>query len=46
MALLDLYDKITLGMEENKFTIALFIDLQKAFDSISHDIMLSYFFIV
>ena len=40
MALLEMYDKLSLGFDENKITIALFIDLQKAFDSISHDILL------
>ena len=40
MALLDLYDRISQNIDDKKFIIGLFIDLQKAFDTINHDILL------
>ena len=40
MALLDLYDKITEAIESNKYVIGLFIDLQKAFDTINYSILI------
>jgi hypothetical protein len=40
MALLDLYDKIREHIENKKYVIGIFIDLQKAFDSIDHQILL------
>ena len=38
-AVTELLGKITKGLEKNKHTIAVFIDLSKAFDTISHDIL-------
>ena len=35
-----LTDDILGGLNENKFTIASFIDLKKAFDTINHEILL------
>jgi Reverse transcriptase (RNA-dependent DNA polymerase)/Endonuclease/Exonuclease/phosphatase family len=40
MALLDLTDRITTSFEEGKISIAILIDLQKAFDSLNHGILL------
>ena len=40
MALLDLQDKITKNLENNLVTVGVFIDLQKAFDSLEHSILL------
>jgi len=40
MALLDFYDKITESIESGEYTIGVFIDLQKAFDTIDHSILL------
>ena len=40
MALIELYDKITESIEKEEYTIGIFIDLQKAFDSIDHSILL------
>ena len=38
-ALLDLVEEITTSFENNKYTIGLFIDLKKAFDTVDHDIL-------
>ena len=40
MALLDLHDKVTDAIESGKFSIGVFIDLQKAFDTIDYKILL------
>ena len=41
LALIDLYDKVTSAIDSRKFTIGLFIDLSKAFDTVDHDILFS-----
>jgi retron-type reverse transcriptase len=38
-ALLHLYDKITSAIDRKEFTIGIFLDLSKAFDTINHDIL-------
>ena len=40
MALVDLIDKISSSIEKNEYTIGIFIDLAKAFDTVNHDILL------
>ena len=40
MALLDLCDKLTKAIDNGKISIAIFLDLQKAFDSLDHEILL------
>ena len=40
MALLVLMDNIINAIEENKFTIGIFLDFSKAFDTVNHDILL------
>ena len=40
MALLDLCDNITKNIEKKLVTVGVFIDLQKAFDSLDHSILL------
>jgi hypothetical protein len=40
MALLDLVDKLTNSIENNEYTIGIFIDLAKAFDTVNHKILL------
>jgi hypothetical protein len=33
---MQLYDKISSAIDQNKFTIGLFLDLSKAFDTVNH----------
>jgi len=40
MALIDLYDKISLAIDKNEFSMGIFIDLSKAFDTLDHNILL------
>ena len=37
-ALLYLVEEITTSLDNNKYTVAIFIDLKKAFDTVDHDI--------
>ena len=39
-ALLDLVESLSTAIDDNKFTVGVFIDLRKAFDTIDHDILL------
>ena len=41
MALVELIDKISSSIEKNEYTIGIFIDLAKAFDTGNHDILLN-----
>ena len=41
MSLLDIQDKITQAMDNNEFSIGIFLDLAKAFDTVDHKILLS-----
>ena len=40
MALIELYDKISLAIDKNEYSIGIFIDLSKAFDTLDHNILL------
>lgn len=40
LALIDLYEKITTNIDKSKYTLGIFIDLKKAFDTIDHNILL------
>ena len=41
MALIDLVDKISCNFEEKKYTVGVFLDLLKAFDTIDHIILIN-----
>ena len=40
LALLELVEKITKSIDDGKYTIGIFIDIKKAFDTIDHNILL------
>ena len=40
MALLELYDRISEAIDSKQFSIGIFIDLQKAFDTVDHKILI------
>ena len=37
-ALINLYDQISTGLDTNKHTVGIFLDLSKAFDTVDHEI--------
>ena len=41
MAVMEMYDKIAEAMERNNFSMGVFFDLSKAFDTVNHKILLS-----
>lgn len=41
MAVIEMIDKITEAMDQNKYSIGIFIDLSKAFDTLNHNILLT-----
>ena len=41
LALIHLYDKLSSAIDNKKFTIRVFIDLSKAFDTVNHEILLA-----
>ena len=40
MAIIDMCDKVTEALEKNEYSVGIFIDLSKAFDTLNHDILL------
>ena len=40
-AVLEMADKISAAMENNQFSVGLFVDLSKAFDTLDHNILLN-----
>ena len=43
MAILEMYDRISLAIDNREYAIGIFIDLSKAFDTINHSIMIRKF---
>jgi len=41
MAVIDMADKISSAMDTNQFSIGVFVDLSKAFNSLNHKILLT-----
>jgi retron-type reverse transcriptase len=41
MALLNMQDKISKAIENNEYSVGVFFDLAKAFDTVDHDILLN-----
>ena len=41
MVIIELVDKITSAIENNEYTIDIFLDLSKAFDTVDHEILIS-----
>ena len=39
LALIDLYDKISLALDRNEHAVGVFLDLSKAFDTVDHNIL-------
>ncbi len=40
LAIIDVVDKITKAIDEEKFSVGIFLDLSKAFDAIDHKILI------
>ena len=40
-AIIELVDKITKAIENNEYTVGIFLDLSKTFDTVNHDILLT-----
>src|SRR6218665_1731777 len=40
MALIDIHDRITSAIDDKKFSLGIFLDLAKAFDTVNHKILI------
>ena len=41
MPLLEMYDKISLAIDNNEYAVGIFLDLSKAFDTVDHNLLLN-----
>ena len=41
MAIVDMYDKISKAIDEGEYSVGVFVDLSKAFDTVDHNILLA-----
>ena len=41
LALIHLYDKISTAIDNREYTVGIFLDLSKAFDTVNHEIILA-----
>ena len=42
-AILELHEEITISLDNNKYSIGVFIDLKKALDTVDHDVLTKQF---
>ena len=43
-AILELVEEITNSLDNDKYSIGLFIDLKKAFDTVDHDVLAKHYY--
>ena len=46
LALIDLYEKISLALDRNEHVIGIFLDLSKAFDTVDHNVLVVFWVVL